>query len=83
MMKQLTIILTTVILWLIDPWLSFWLAYCGGWIAKITIGTPLTQALNTLFNTTKFTPSMIPLIAGALGWMGGFFKTYYTRSNTK
>ena len=60
---------------LILPFISFWLIYFGGWICKITIGKTLVTALNMLFNTTYFTTEILPWIAGALGWIGGFFKT--------
>ena len=62
-------------LFLILPFISFWASYFGGWICKITIGNTLVKALNMLFNTVYFTKDMIPWIAGALGWIGGFFKT--------
>ena len=58
----------------IVPGLSFGLAYLGGWIAKITIGTPLTAGMNIFFKGT-FTKDMIPLLAGTLGWIGGYFKS--------
>ena len=57
------------------PFIGFWISYFGGWICKITIGGTLVKALNMLFNTAYFTKDMIPWIAGALGWIGGFFKT--------
>lgn len=66
---------------LILPFISFWLSYFGGWICKITIGNTLVKALNILFNTTYFTTEMIPWIAGALGWIGGFFKTIQKNKN--
>lgn len=59
---------------LILPFVNFWLSYFGGWICKITIGSILVKALNILFNTTYITAEMIPWMAGALGWIGGFFK---------
>lgn len=62
-------------LFLILPFISFWASYFGGWICKITIGNTLVKALNILFNTAYFTKDMIPWIAGALGWIGGFFKS--------
>ena len=65
-------------LFLILPFISFWLSYFGGWICKITIGNTLVKALNMLFNTAYFTKDMIPWIAGALGWIGGFFKSVNT-----
>ena len=59
----------------ITPFISFWLCYFGGWIAKITIGAKLVEALNMLFNTTYFIPDKLPLMAGALGWIGSYFKS--------
>ena len=64
-----------VVVIIIEPALLFWVAYFCGWIAKITFGTKLAAALNTLFQTTYFTKDMIPTVAGALGWIGGFFKS--------
>lgn len=68
----IALIAVTVI---IMPFVSFWLAYFGGWLASLVIGNPLCTALNTLFNTNHFEPSMLPWIAGAFGWIGGYFKT--------
>lgn len=63
---------------LILPFISFWASYFGGWLCKITIGNTLVKALNILFNTTHITAEMLPWMAGALGWIGGFFKTIST-----
>ena len=60
---------------IIMPFVSFWLAYFGGWITSLVIGDTLANALNTLFSTTYFTKDIIPMCAGALGWIGGYFKT--------
>lgn len=68
-------IILVIGLFLIMPFISFWVSYFGGWICKITIGNTLVKALNILFNTTYITTEMIPWMAGALGWIGGFFKT--------
>ena len=66
-----TLILSVVIM----PFISFWLAYFGGWITSLVVGEPLCTALNTIFGTTRFIPSMIPWIAGGLGWIVSYFKT--------
>lgn len=76
-------LLLLVVLIILAPWLSFWLAYFGGWLAKITIGAKLCAALNILFNTSYFTPAMLPMMSGALGWIGGFFKATTTATNLK
>ena len=60
---------------MIMPFINFWLAYFGGWIASLVIGGPLCNALNIIFGTTRFDPNMIPWIAGGLGWIGSYFKT--------
>ena len=69
------ITLGAILLIFIIPLIGFWVAYFCGWIAKITFGTKLAAALNMLFQTTYFTKDMIPMVAGALGWIGGFFKS--------
>ena len=65
----------------IAPWLSFWLAYFGGWIAKITIGNYIVKGFALLGITLPL--NKIPLIAGVLGWIGGFFKNISTGTNSK
>lgn len=56
------------------PALLFWVGYFSGWLAKITIGTKLAAALNMTFHTSWFTAEMLPMIGGALAWVGSFFK---------
>lgn len=57
------------------PMISFFISYFGGWLCKITFGNILCNSLNTLFNTKTFVPENLPIIAGALGWISGFFKS--------
>lgn len=57
------------------PMISFFISYFGGWLCKITFGNILCNGLNTLFNVVWFTPDKLPIMAGALGWIGGFFKS--------
>lgn len=56
------------------PFLLFWLGYFSGWITKLVIGAKLAAALNMAFHTTWFTAEMLPMIGGALAWVGSFFK---------
>ena len=67
---------------IIIPFISFWLAYFGGWICSLVIGNVLTEGLNTSFNTTYFTKDIIPICAGTLGWIGGYFKYRVTTSSS-
>ena len=69
------VIIVTIIACFFIPILSFFLTYIGGWICKVTFGSTLCHALNTLFNVTYFEPNKLPLMAGALGWIGGYFKS--------
>ena len=64
-----------ILMIVVMPFIHFWLAYFGGWVAMHVIGNSLTNALNTLFNTTYFHKEMLPMMAGALGWIGGYFKS--------
>jgi hypothetical protein len=54
------------------PWLIFWFAYLGGYFAKLFIGEQLVTGLALL--GINISIEQIPLIAGTLGWIGGFFK---------
>ena len=65
---------------IIEPALLFWFGYFGGWLAKLVIGTKLVTAINMVFGTA-FTADMLPMIGGALGWIGSFFKSVRTASN--
>ena len=68
-------IIIAIILYFFIPMLSFFFTYIGGWVCKVTFGPTLCYALNTLFNVTYFEPNKLPLMAGALGWIGGYFKS--------
>lgn len=74
-------IATVVCVALIIPFVSFWISYFGGWLCSLVIGDTLANALNTLFNTTHFTKDIIPICAGALGWVGGYFQSSNIKFN--
>ena len=69
-----------IVVIIIQPALLFWLGYFSGWLAKLVIGTKLVTAINMIFGTA-FTADMLPMIGGALGWIGGFFKSVRTIKN--
>ena len=69
-----------IVIIIIQPALLFWLGYFSGWLAKLVIGTKLVTAINMGYGTA-FTTDMLPMIGGALGWIGGFFKSIHTASN--
>lgn len=77
----LGVIGVVVLVLFIQPWLSFWLAYFCGWIAKLVIGKYLVAGLALL----KFDIPLdkIPLVAGVLGWVGSFFKSTINLNKNK
>lgn len=72
--ETIGIIVLAVIFIVFYPFLLFWVGYFSGWLAKLVIGTKLAAALNIAFHTTWFTAEMLPMIGGALAWVGSFFK---------
>ena len=74
-LSVILIIVIFIFALVVGPFISYWLAYFGGWIASLTIGGLLSDSLNNIFNTTYFTPENIPALAALLGWIGGFFKS--------
>lgn len=58
--------------------IGFWCSYFEGWLAMKIFGNILTESLNILFHTEYFEKDMLPYIAGALGFIGGFFKASRT-----
>ena len=81
----ITLIISTIILIIITificPFISFWIAYFGGWIAKILIGKQLVNGFALIGIILPL--DKIPLLAGTLGWIGGFFKTINHNYNKK
>lgn len=63
-----------ILLWLINPALS----YFGGWlVGNVTgawFGDTLINGVNTLLNTDVFTVDKMPTYFGALAMIGSFFK---------
>lgn len=68
------VIVFIIVVIIIKPALIFGLGYFSGWLAKLIIGTKLVTAVNMVFGTA-FTADMLPMIGGALGWIGSFFKS--------
>ena len=69
-----------VILMIIMPIIIFVSGWFGGWILMKAFGNVVTDGLNTLFGTDRFTPDVIPIVFGTLATIGGYFKTSVTNS---
>lgn len=59
---------------ILNPFLNFRFAFLGGYVAKITIGNILCRGFASI--GINLVPNQIPWLAGCLGWIGGFFKSY-------
>ena len=80
---SIIVILLSVLILFAMPVISFGLGYLSGWILQITIGDIVISGLNTVFNTDRFTPEMIPLFCATMGMIGGFFKSKLITKNKK
>lgn len=74
-MKSTTIgCITAMLVVIMIPLLYFISGWLTGWILKLIAGDALVRGLNLLFDTTRFTPNMLPLTCAALSVVGSFFK---------
>ena len=58
----------------VGPILSFFGGYITGVVLEWAVGDMFVNGLNLLFNTTRFSTNMIPIVCGALAVIGSFFK---------
>lgn len=65
----------------ISPIIYVGFGFLGGLIVKWVFGGIVTDGLNTLFNTERFAPSIIPYICAALAMVGSYFKSSQTNNN--
>lgn len=78
-----TAIVALAMLLFISPVIYIGFGYLGGLIVKWVFGGVVTDGLNTLFGTQRFTPSSIPLITAALAMIGSYFKSSLTTKKEK
>ena len=69
------VIIVSLVLLFFSPVINFGIAYLAGWILQLFIGDAVTEGLNTLFNTERFTADMLPLFCGALALIGSAFRS--------
>ena len=72
-----TVIILAIFTLVISPALSFMFAYIGGCILKFFVGDAI------IFNTTRFTKPMIPVICATIATIGKYFKTTVDMSRHK
>lgn len=80
MLGCIGMIIFAVICWLVSPIINFFCGYVAGSILSWVVGGTLVSGLNILFNTTRFSPDMLPIICGALAVLGSFFKSSLSTS---
>ena len=64
-----------------SPVLTFGFAYLGGLILKWLVGGMVSNGLNIVFNTTRFTPELIPIACATFATVGKYFKSSQTNHN--
>ena len=69
------VVILAIAFLIFSPVIVFCCGWFGGWILMQVIGTTVTNGLNILFDTTRFTPDLIPVTCGALAVIGSYFKT--------
>lgn len=74
-MESLMGCLVAIVLLMLNPVLGYLEGYVTGLILNLFVGDGVVSGLNALFNTTRFTTDMLPVICGALGVIGSFFKS--------
>lgn len=81
--KNVLITLGLCAIAIIDPVLTFWVNYFGGWILALFVGDIIVDGLNAVFNTTRFTPEFIPLMCATIAVVGEYFKSYRIDRNSR
>ena len=66
-----------------SPVITFGFAYLGGLILKWIVGNAVTNGLNIVFDTTRFTSDLIPITCASLATIGKYFKSTQTNNNKK
>lgn len=59
---------------ILGPVLYYFVGWVAGHILAWLIGDTVINGMNYLFNTTRFTADMLPVICGTFGVIGSFFK---------
>lgn len=73
--------LTALIFTFITAPLSIFFGWFLGLIIQFFCGQFVADGMNMLFGTTRFSPEVIPLIGGCLGFIGSFFKSSSSSSD--
>lgn len=79
----ITVLVGLVGLLVFNPVITFGLEWIGGWLLKLCVGGAITDGMNLLFNTTRFTPDFIPVACATLATIGRYFKSSQTNNNKK
>lgn len=75
------VVFLVTIIFLFSPIVSFVSAYLGGLILKLVFGQNIADGLNLIFNTTRFTPNVIPIACATFATIGRYFKGKQSNNN--
>ena len=77
----IVILIIGAAVFIFGSWITFWVSYFFGWLAKLWIGNYIVQGF--AFFGKDISLEQIPYIAGFLGWIGSFFKSSEIVKNIK
>lgn len=76
-----SLIVGVITLLVFSPVITFGFAWLGGVILKMCVGDAIANGLNLMFNTTRFTPDIIPLSCATMATIGRYFRSTQTNNS--
>lgn len=70
-----------IVILVFSPVLTFGFAYIGGMLLDYIVGARLVEGLNLIFDTSRFTRDLIPLVCATLATIGRYFKSHLSYTN--
>lgn len=67
--------LSAIVIALLMPIIWFGCGFVAGFVLELLVGNAFVDGLNLIFNDTRFTADMLPILCGTLSVIGSFFKT--------
>ncbi len=78
------VVMITLAVIIFSPVIVFAVGYFGGMILDFAVGETVVNALNVMFDTTRFSRENLPMLCGVLTVIGSCFKaTHISIKNNK
>ncbi len=76
------VVMITLAVIIFSPVIVFAVGYFGGMILDFAVGETVVNALNVMFDTTRFSREALPMLCGALTVIGSCFKANHINVDT-